>query len=130
MKKKKKKEKEKAIPPDESNPFFDGLLEWMASPDGELSIDTMDTVFALLENVDLDAQDRKLIWADGSRLSIDKSVQRIHADYPELPAGLIEEKVISWIEMGYAPEHYSEQQLDELDRLTELWIDDHARGRR
>jgi hypothetical protein len=101
----------------------------MDSPDGELSIEVMDTVFALLEKVDVDAKARKLIWADGKRLSIDESVQRIHADYSQFPAERIEGRLISWLEMGYAPENYSQQQLDELDRLTERWIKDHYRRR-
>ena len=29
--------------------------------------------------------------------------------------------------MGYAPEHYSQAQLDELDRLTAQWVEDHLR---
>jgi hypothetical protein len=80
--------------------------------------------------VDVDAKARKLIWADGKRLSIDESVQRIHADYSQFPAERIEDRLISWLEMGYAPENYSQQQLDELDRLTERWIKDHYRRRR
>jgi hypothetical protein len=119
----------KANPP-ECNPFVDGFLDWMDSPDGELSIEVMDTVFALLEKVDVDAKARQLIWADGKRLSIDESVQRIHADYSQFPAERIEGRLISWLEMGYAPENYSQQQLDELDRLTERWIKDHYRRRR
>jgi hypothetical protein len=35
--------------------------------------------------------------------------------------------LIDWIDMGYAPEHYSQAQLDELDRLTERWVADHLR---
>jgi hypothetical protein len=119
----------KANPP-ESNPFVDGLLEWMDTPEGELSIESMDVVLALLEKVDVDAKARKLLWADGERLSIDASVQRIHAKYPDFPAETIEEHLISWLEMGYAPDSYSQRQLDELDRLTERWIEDHERGRR
>jgi len=68
--------------------------------------------------------------SDGKRLSIDQSVQRIHADYPEFPLDLIEYKIIAWLEMGFAPESYSQEQLHELDRLTEQWIDDHNGGRK
>jgi hypothetical protein len=39
----------------------------------------------------------------------------------------IEEYLIDWIDMDYAPEHCSQAQLDELDRLTARWISDHAR---
>lgn len=125
---KQRKQPEPELP--ESNPFVDGLLEWMDSPEGQLSIEAMDLVFVLLENVQVDANARKLIWADGERLSIDASVKRIHAKHPELPAELIEDKVISWLEMDYEPDGASQQQLDELDRLTEKWIDDHNHERR
>ena len=121
--------RKKANPP-AGNPFEDGFLEWMNSPEGELSGEVMDTVFALLEEVDVDAKARQLIWPDGQRLSIDESVQRIHADYSQFPAQQIEGHLISWLEMGYTPENYSEQQFDELDRLTESWIKNHYRRRR
>ena len=38
--------------------------------------------------------------------------------------------MIDWIDMGYAPENYSQAQLDELDRLTELWVADYMRRSR
>ena len=116
--------------PSESNPFVDGLLDWMDSPDGQLAIEMIDELFETLAPVDVDAKARKLIWPDGKRLSIDVSVQRIHADYPQFPSDRIEDKVISWLEGGYAPEHYSQEQLDELDRLTEQWIEEHYRRHR
>jgi hypothetical protein len=111
-----------------SNPFVDGFLEWMDSPEGQLSIEASDLVLPLLEDVQVDAKARKLLWSDGERLTIDASVKRIHAQHPELPAELIEDKLISWLEMDYEPEGASQQQLDELDRLTETWIDDHNRA--
>jgi hypothetical protein len=123
-----KKQKKEDWP--ESNPFVEGFLDWMESPDGDLSMEIMDTVSEMLEKADLDAKKQKLIWEDGERLSIDESVQRIHAANPEFPVDRIETHVISWIEMDFAPESYTEQQLDELDRLTESWIDDHERRHR
>jgi hypothetical protein len=35
--------------------------------------------------------------------------------------------LIDWIEMGYAPENYSQAQLDELETLTERWVADYMR---
>ena len=35
--------------------------------------------------------------------------------------------MIDWIDMDYAPEHCSQAQLDELDRLTARWIAAHMR---
>ena len=34
--------------------------------------------------------------------------------------------MLGWLE-GFAPESYSERQLEELDRLTEQWLDDYER---
>ena len=111
----------------EDNPFADDLIDWMGSTEGELSGVARDVVWAALEKVDVDARKRQLIWEDGKRLSITESVQRLHADYPDFPLELIEERLIGWLEMEFAPPSYSEEQLDELDRLTEKWIDDHER---
>ena len=111
----------------EDNPFADDLIDWMGSTEGELSGVARDVVWAALEKIDVDARKRQLIWEDGKRLSITESVQRLHADYPDFPFELIEERLIGWLEMEFAPPSYSEEQLDELDRLTEQWIDDHER---
>ena len=97
----------------------------MDSPRGQLSDQVREITWPLLEHVDVDAVNRKLIWKDGERLSINESVQRIHHDYPEFPVEMIETHLVSWLEMEFAPESYSQEQLDELDRLTETWIDDH-----
>ncbi len=116
--------------PPAGNPFADGFLDWMESPEGEQSMEVMDTVLALLDEVEVDAKARQLLWPDGQQLSIAESVQRIHAEHLQIPAERIEDRVISWLEMGYVPEGYSEQQLDQLEDLTERWIKAHYRGRR
>jgi len=100
-------------------------MEYMSSPRGQLSDEVREVTWQILEEVDVDAADRKLIWGDGNRLSIDESVQRIHQEYPEYPVDLIEARVVSWLEMEFTPEGYSQDQMDELDRLTEAWVDDH-----
>lgn len=111
----------------EDNPFLDGFAQWMGSAEGELSSEALDVVWGLLETARVDAKQRKIIWEDGQRLSITKSVQRIHADHPDFSPELIEEHLIGWLQMEYAPPDYSEKQLDDLDRLTEKWIDDQVR---
>jgi len=109
----------------EHNPFIEEWFEWMDSPRGQLSDEVREAAWQRLEKVDVDATHRKLIWEDGRRLSIDESVQRIHGDYPELPVELIETHLIAWLEMEFAPNTYSQVQLDELDRSTEKWVNDH-----
>jgi hypothetical protein len=54
----------------EENPFVDDFLEWMGSSERERSVDALDRVYAALENADVDARQRKIVWDDGRRLSI------------------------------------------------------------
>jgi hypothetical protein len=49
-------------------------------------------------------------------------VQRLLGDFP---VELIETHLIAWLEMEFAPKTYSQEQIDELDRLTEKWVNDH-----
>jgi len=109
----------------ENNPFIDGLFEWMDSPRGQLSDEVREAAWQRLEKVGVDATHRKFIWEDGKRLSIDESVQRIRSDYSDFPGELIETHLIAWLEMEFAPKTYSQEQIDELDRLTETWVNDH-----
>lgn len=112
--------------PLEDNPFVDDFLEWMGSPEGQSDIEALDILWPLLEKTTIDAKKRKIIWQDGKRLSIMGSVRRIHKEYPDIAPDVIEEKIIGWLET-FSPETYSEEQFEELDRLTDQWIDDHER---
>jgi hypothetical protein len=68
------------------------------------------------------AGQRKIVWADGKRLSIEQSVARIHAGHPGVARDLIEPHVLGWLE-SCVPESCFEPQLEELDRLIEPWLD-------
>lgn len=118
-----KKESEDGI--SENDPFIGGLFGRMDSPRGQLSDEVREVVWHRLEKVDVDITHRKLVWEDGRRLSIGESVQRIHTDYPDFPIELVETRLISWLEMEFAPKTYSQEQPDELDRLIEKWVNDH-----
>jgi hypothetical protein len=89
--------------PFEDNPFIDGFLEWMDAPGGQQSIEALDLVFGALEHAGVDARQRKIVWADGKRLSIEQSTDRIHAGHPGVPRHLIETHVLGWLE-NCAPE--------------------------
>ncbi len=120
-------EKRHENPPLEDKPFVDDFVDWMGSHQGQLSNEVSDVAWMVLEGADVDAKDRKIIWQDGQRLSIAQSVKRIHADYSDFALELIEDHLIGWLEMGFAPPSYSPDQLDELDQLTEKWVEDHRR---
>jgi hypothetical protein len=107
---------------------FDQFMATFSEEDDQI-LEAFDIVSALLTKADVDARRRKIIWEDGQRLSITQSAQRIHATHPDFPPQLIEDSVIGWLEMEFAPETYSEEQLDELDRLTEKWVENHQAAR-
>lgn len=110
--------------------FPEDFVDWMNCPDSDLIIQIIDAVSPSLAKVEVDANARQLIWDDGQRLSISQSVQRLHAACPQFPADKIEDHLITWLEGEYVPEHYSQEQMDEFDRLTGCWVDDHERRRR
>src|ERR1700731_3543600 len=116
--------KRRAKHPFKDNPFIDGFLEWMDAPEGQQSIEALDLVFDALEHAGVDARQRKIVWADGKRLSIEQSAKRIHAGHPDLACDVIETHVLGWLE-SCTPEACSERQLEELDRLIEPWLDDY-----
>ena len=112
---------------EEDTSFIGDFLAYMNSPEGELFLEVGEDVSAMLESADVDAKERQIIWDDGERLSISAAAQRIGVEYPEYPLDIIEKNVIIWLESEFAPTSYTREQLDELDRLTEAWIQDHKR---
>jgi hypothetical protein len=114
--------------PFEDNPFIEGFLEWKDSPEGQQSTEVLDLVFDVLGDVEVGARRRKIVWTDGQRLSIEQVVNRIHVENPDMPCDLIEAHVFGWLE-NCAPESYSEQQMEEFDRLMEPWLRDYERRR-
>jgi hypothetical protein len=114
--------------PLEDNPFADDLLEWMGSAEGQAHIDMSDVLWALLGDVQLDAAQRKLVWPDAKRLSFDESVQRICKQHADFEREDVRDFLLSWLE-NYAPDGYTAEQMDELDRLANAWAEDlRARG--
>ena len=115
--------KRRAKHPFEDNPVIEGFLDWLDAPEGQQSIEALDLVFAALEHAGVDPGQRKIVWADGTRLSIEQSVARIDAGHPGVACELVETHVLGWLE-SCAPATCSERQLEELDRLIEPWLDD------
>jgi hypothetical protein len=113
--------------PSEDNPDLEAFRKWMASPEGQLFDKVCETVSLSLEEANVDAKGRKIIWPDGTRLSLTESMQRFQAEHPDFPLDMIDEALITWLEGEFAPPDYSEEQLEELGRLTEKWVDDYER---
>ena len=92
-------------------------------PDGLLqhSEQVLLDVLEALENASVDPLERKIVWADASRLSVEDTVQRIHAQ-SGMPLDRIASHVIGWLEMIYEPTGLTEHQMEEFELLIEQWI--------
>lgn len=118
------------VPPLGENPFLDGLFEQMDSPEGQLADEARETVWSMLDAAQIDAQRQQILWPDATSLDIQQTVHRLHEEHPHLGEALIEDKVIAWLEMEYAPENYTPKQMDDLERQIERWIKSHRRRSR
>ena len=92
-------------------------------PDGLLqhSEQVLLAVLEALENASVDPLERKIVWADASRLSVEETVRRIHAQ-SGMPLDRIASHVIGWLEMIYEPTDLNEYQMEEFELLIEQWI--------
>ena len=78
-------------------------------------------VLDALETASVDPLERKILWADGARLSIEETARRIHAQ-SGLPLDSIQSHVVGWLEVTYEPEGLDEHQMEEFERLIDQWI--------
>lgn len=60
---------------------FAEIAAWIDSPEGRLSFKISNLVARQLKKADVDADNRKIVWADGQRLSITerRSIAFMHA---------------------------------------------------
>ena len=111
----------------DDNPFLDGFFEWMVSPEGERAQEVLDSLLDLMADVEVDPKQRKLVWPDLGRLDLQQSIEHIQKQCPEFSVEEIEGHLLYWIESGYGPDNCSQQQLEELERLSLQWVADYTR---
>ena len=78
-------------------------------------------VLDALEHASVDARERKILLADGARLSIEETARRIHGQ-SGMPLDRIQSHVVGWLEMTYEPKGLDEHQREEFELLIEQWI--------
>ena len=64
--------------------FVDDCIGWTDSPEEELSDEEIGTDWTVLEEASINARKRKIIWADGQKLSINLCRQTHSRRPPEL----------------------------------------------
>ena len=78
-------------------------------------------VLDALERASVDARERRIVWHDGSRLSIEEVARKIHSE-SGVPCDIVQSHVVGWLEMHYDPEGLDEDQMEEFEQLIERWI--------
>lgn len=101
----------------------------MDSAEGEQYMEVSATLAELLQNVQLDAQQRQFIWPNSKQRSLEQSVRYIRKQHPSFPAQIIADAMMSWVAQRCVPKDHSPHKSAELERLTEQWADDYERQR-
>ena len=106
---------------------WDDFLEWLDSSEGMESMEAVDCVFNALDGARVDPCARRIIWPDGESLNIDQSVERIKKD-SGLSGGVILSHLIGWLQMGYTPEGFDEEQMERFENQIESWVQGYENG--
>ena len=78
-------------------------------------------VLDVLERASVDARERRIVWHDGTRLSIEDAARKIHSE-AGASLDMVQSHVVAWLEMFYEPKGLDEDQMEEFEQLIELWI--------
>ena len=85
----------------------------------EFQQDLFDVLNAL-QRASVDARERRIVWRDGTRLSIEDAARKIHSE-SGVPGDIVQSHVVCWLQMHYEPEGLDEDQMEEFEQLIELW---------
>lgn len=78
-------------------------------------------VLDALEQASVDPHERRIVWPDGARLSIEETARRVHLQ-SGAPLDQVQSHVVGWLETTYEPRGLDEKQMEEFERLIERWI--------
>ena len=79
-----------------------------------------------LEGVNVDADERKMIWPDGEHLTINQSAGKIQK-ITGFDIERIKGTIIAWLEMEFIPEGLTRKQMKIYEKKIETWIKDYHR---
>ncbi len=101
--------------------FMEGFAQWMESEEGLQSQEAVDCVYNALDGASVDISEKKIIWSDGQRLTIEQSAERIHREM-NLGQDAIINHIIGWLQMGYVPEGLDDEQMEMFESRIDAWV--------
>jgi len=99
----------------------DGFFKWLESEAGQQSLEAVEYVFEALKGADLDIAGRRIFWADGQKLTIDQSVEKIYKQ-TGINIEAIRSHIIGWLEMEYQPKGLDKEQMEFFESQIDAWI--------
>ena len=110
--------------PEPENDFMEGFFKWLESEQGQHSMEAVDYVFEALKGADLDIAGRRIVWADGQKLTIDQSVKKIYK-HTGINIEAIRSHIIGWLELGYEPKGFNDEQMELFETQIDAWLDEY-----
>ncbi|MCR4307252.1 MAG: hypothetical protein NUV80_01695 [Candidatus Berkelbacteria bacterium] len=115
-------------PPRQEIDFMEGFGQWMESEEGRQSMDALDCVFDALDGASVDLSEKRIIWSDGQRLTIEQSAGRIQ-ERSGLDKHAIVNHIIGWLQMEYEPEGLDDKQMEMFESHIDAWIEEYEETR-
>lgn len=107
---------------------FDDFFDWLESDDGEVALQAVDDIQMALAGASVDINNRKIIWADGERLSIDQSAEKIKS-ISTVDIKSLKDHIVLWLEMDFVPEDLNHKEMEIFEKQIDQWIKDYKSGR-
>lgn len=104
--------------------FWEDFGQWLESEAGLQSMDAVDSVFDALEGASVDLSEKRIIWSDGQRLTIEQSARRIQ-EQSGLDKQAIVNHIIGWLQMEYVPEGLDDKQMETFESHIDAWIEEY-----
>lgn len=108
--------------------FMEGFGQWLESEEGLQSLEAVDCVYSALDGASVDISEKKIIWSDGQRLTIEQSAERIRREM-DLGQDAIVNHVIGWLQMGYVPEELDDEQMEMFESHINAWVEEYEVSR-
>jgi hypothetical protein len=102
--------------------FLGGFVDWLGTDDAEVSMAAIDAIAVSFEGADVDLDERRIVWKDGNRLTIDESAERIHKE-TGVDLEAIKIHIVCWLEMSFVPKDFDEVQMAAFESRISEWIE-------
>jgi hypothetical protein len=107
--------------------IYDDFLDRLEYEAYEAESQAIDDIQMALDNANVEINNRKIIWADGERLSIDQSLLKI-SSISKADIKILKYHIVLWLEMDFVPEDLNEKEMEIFEKQIAQWINDYEAG--